>query len=348
MKLNKKYFLQLCCVLAPAFAFAQDIHFSQLTETPLLFNPAQAALQHKVQICANYKDQWKSVSNTAAYKTINVSADFSMSKKKSGNHLGLGLNFFSDKAGDGKMATTTGQICLSGVLLANKNNNISAGIYGGFGQRSLQFEKLYWDNQYDGMTFNSAISSGEPSTFSNHTYADFGAGIAWFFSNDHSTLSSNDQKTITAGLGIQHLNRPLYSYYGDNAAKLPVRFVQHATADIGVKNWGIILEPAYIVMIQSGHHEITGGLLVKYIMNEASKYTGRKKSAAFAIGAYYRYTDAFAIVTRCEFSNYSIGFSYDLNVSDLQTVSKTRGGFEISLRFVSPGRFNKAAVSFFN
>jgi type IX secretion system PorP/SprF family membrane protein len=348
MKANKKILLKLICFITPAIGFAQDIHFSQMTQTPLLLNPAMTSLTHKIQAIVNYKDQWRSVGKTTSYKTMNVSADFALMKKKTGNHIGLGVNFFSDKAGDGAMATTTGQLHLSGVLLAGSNSSISAGIYGGFGQRSLAYDKLYWDNQYDGMIYNAALSSGEPVTFSNHTYADLGVGLAWFYSDNHSTLSSNDQKTFTVGLSAQHLNKPIYSFYGSSADRLPIRFIQHATADIGVKNWSIILEPSYIVMMQTGHREVTAGMLVKYILNEASKYTGRKKAADVALGAYYRYNDAIALVTRYEFSNYSIGLSYDVNVSNFRTASKTKGGLEISLRFISPGQFDKATTKFFN
>jgi type IX secretion system PorP/SprF family membrane protein len=345
IKMKKLFLLPLPLFCLPLFSVAQDVHFSQMPETPLLLNPAEAALGHDVLAIINYKDQWKSISTTSAYKTFNVSGDFAFMKKPNGNHLGLGVDVFSDKAGDGAMATTTGQLHLSGVISANDNNSFSAGIYGGFGQRSLQYDKLYWDNQYDGMNYNSGLPSGEPATFANHTYVDFGAGLGWFYGKGHSTLSSNDQKTFNAGIALQHINQPSYSFYGDGGQKLPMRLVQHATADIGIKNWNVVLEPTYIVMIQGGHHEITAGMLFKYIMQDASKYTGRKKPAAFSLGGYYRYSDAFIIATRYEFSNYSIGMSYDLNLSNLKTASKSKGGFEISLRFMSPNPFGKTTTT---
>lgn len=56
---------------------------------------------------------------------------------------------------------------------------------------------------------------------------------------------------------------------------------------------------------------------------------------AFILGGYYRLGDAVVLATGYEFSGYRIGMSYDVNLSDLKTASKTRGGFEISLRFTS-------------
>lgn len=342
---NANYFSITAAVIClPLFSIAQDIHFSQLTQTPLLLNPAETALSHNVLAIINYKDQWQSISKTP-YRTFNVSGDMAFMKKKGGNHLGIGIDVFSDKAGDGAMGTTTGQLHLSGVLSANDNNLFSAGIYGGFGQRSLDYTKLNWDNQYIAGAYDASASSMEPSTFSNHSYADIGAGLAWFYGKGHNTISSNDAMTINAGFSLQHINRPAYSYYGATDQHLPMKFVAHGNADIGIKNYNLVLEPGYIVMIQGGHHELNAGALFKYVMQQASHYTGRKKPAAFVLGAYYRFGDAVNIETAYEFSAYRIGFSYDVNLSDLNVASKSRGGFEVSLRFMTPDPFGKGTTT---
>ncbi|CAN5891288.1 hypothetical protein BH11BAC7_BH11BAC7_06560 [soil metagenome] len=348
MKLNNYFslpkFIATSALLLPLLSSAQDIHFSQLTETPLLLNPAQTAMSHNVMAILNFKDQWKSVSNSP-YRTFNFCADYAYAKKSNGSHLGVGMNVFSDKAGDGAMGTTTGQLHLSGVLAADEKNLLSLGLYGGFGQRSLSYDKLYWDNQYDGSAYNAALGSGEPGTFGNHSYADFGAGLAWFYGKNHSTLSSKDAMTFNAGFSLQHINKPVYSFYGAGDQHLPMKFVAHGSADIGLKNKNVVLEPSYIVMIQGGHHEINAGMMFKYVMQEASHYTGRKKPAAFILGGYYRFGDAAVLVTGYEFSNYRIGLSYDINLSDLNTASKSRGGFELALKFIAPSPFGRGSTS---
>src|SRR5665213_174531 len=343
--MKKLFLLPLPLLLLPLFSFAQDVHFSQITETSLMLNPAEAALGHDVLAELNYKDQWRSISTSSAYKTFNVSTDFALLKKQNGNRIGLGVNVFSDKEGDAAMSTTTGNLHLSGVLAANDNNLFSVGIYGGFGQRSLQYNALDWDNQYDGQHYNSALPSGEPTTFANKNYLDMGAGAAWFFGKGHSNLSANDQRTFNIGFSVQHINQPSYSFYGYDAQKLPIKYVAHGTADIGLKNYNIVLEPSYLVMVQAGHHEINGGMLVKYILQDASKYTGRKQPSAFALGGYYRLNDAFIVATRYEMSNYSIGLSYDINMSDLKTASRAKGGCEVALRFMNPNPFGKTSSS---
>jgi type IX secretion system PorP/SprF family membrane protein len=331
----------------PLQSAAQDIHFSQLTQMPLLLNPANAGMTHDLMAVINYKDQWRSVS-TNPFKTFNVSADMAYNKKKNGSRLGVGLNVFSDKAGDGQMGTTTGQLHLSGVIALNDNSRLSAGIYGGFGQRSLTYDKLYWDNQYIGGSLDLSAPSMEPLTVANHTYADIGAGLAWYYGTGNNTISSNDAWNVTIGFAAQHLNKPVYTYYGNTDMRLPMKLIAHGNAEIGVKNYSLVLEPGYVVTIQGGHHEINTGMLVKYWMQEASVYTGRKKPAAIVLGGYYRFSDALNVVTAYEMYPFRLGLSYDINLSNLTTASHARGGFEVSLRFMLADDGKSKNKSFFN
>jgi type IX secretion system PorP/SprF family membrane protein len=333
--------------LLPLLSPGQDIHFSQLTETPLLVNPATAGLSHDVMAVINYRDQWKSVSSNP-FRTFNVSGDMSFMKKKSGSKMGFGLDVFSDKAGDSNMGTTTGQFHVSGVLAANDNNLFSAGLYGGFGQRSLSYDKLYWDNQYIGGALDPTAPSMEPMTYASRSYIDLGFGMAWFFGKGHATITSNDARNFTIGFAAQHLNQPVYSFYGNPDAKLPMKFIAHGNGDIGLKNYSLVLEPAYMILVQGGHHEINAGMLVKYWLQEASHFTGRKKASAFVLGGYYRFGDAFNIVSAFEINMMRIGLSYDVNLSDLTAASKARGGFEVSLRFMMISTGDNKNKSFFN
>lgn len=347
LKMKKTKLLLIAALVLPMFASAQDIHFSQLTQTPLLLNPANAGFTHDLAAIVNYKDQWRSVTANP-FKTFNVSVDAGFMKNKKGSKMGLGINVFSDKAGDGNMGTTTGQLHLSGIIALNDNSFMSVGLYGGFGQRSLSYDKLYWDNQYIMGQLDLTAPSFEPTTASNHTYADVGAGLAWTYGTGNNTISSNDAWNVTLGLSAQHLNKPVYSFYGNNDMRLPMKIVAHGNGEIGIKNYSLVLEPGYIVMIQGGHHEINAGLLVKYWLQEASVYTGRKKPAAFVLGGYYRFADALNVVAAYEMYPFRLGLSYDVNLSSLTGASQARGGLEISLRFMLVDDGKSKNKSFFN
>lgn len=336
MKTGKLFIAVL--MMAATTAAAQDIHFSHITETPLLLNPSQAGLGHDIRASVNYKDQWRSVVS-APYKTIYASADFALLQKQNGTHLGVGIDVFNDKAGDAAMTTTQGQIHVAGILGLNSSNLISVGLSAGYGMRSMNDANLMWGNQYDGQQYDASLNSGEPTTYSSFGYLDIGAGASWYFAAGNSTLSSKDARIFNVGFSVQHINKPAYSFYGESSNKLPMKIVAHGNASIGMKNTNLILEPSYYVAFQAGHEEFTPGIMCKYIIGQTSMYTDRKKSSAISFGGYFRVKDAFVPMIRYEFSNFAITTSYDINVSGLAAASRARGGFEVSIRFLTPNPF---------
>ena len=319
-------------------SFAQDIHFSQFDETYLQLNPADAGVQHDIRAVFNYKNQWQSVASP--YKTFDFSGDMRLLKSKK-NHIGIGIDFFSDKAGDANMATTQANFHLSGIIKLTNNSLLSGGLMAGYAQRSVNLGGLQWGNQYNGLAYDSSLPTGETSTTSSCSFADLGAGVEYSFSNSEMYISANDSRTVTIGASIFHPHQPAYTYYGDKSQKLFMKIALHGDASIGIKNTNVVLRPSYMILIQGPTKEITPGLTLQYILQEASKYTGNKKPMAISLGGYYRLQDAIIAVVKFEYANYAVGLSYDINVSGLTTVSKARGGFEVSLRFIAPSAFEK-------
>ncbi len=331
------------CGMSLVFGYsakAQDIHFSQFDETPLQLNPANAGVHHDVRVIANYKNQWKAVGSP--YKTFAMSADLKLLKSKK-HQLGLGVDFFSDKAGDADMASTQGNVSLSGIININKKSLISAGLMAGFAQRSMKGDNLTWGNQYNGMAYDGSLPTGETNTPGSFTYADFAAGAQFSYGTDEMYISANDARKVNIGVAVFHPQQPAYSFYGNKSDILHMKFVLHGDAAIGIKNTNLVLKPSYIIFKQGATQEITPGMSFQYILQEGSKYTSNKKPAALTIGGYYRLQDAAIAVVKFEYANYAIGFSYDINLSKLKTVTDTRGGFEISLRFITPGAFAKSS-----
>ncbi|MGZ4033459.1 MAG: PorP/SprF family type IX secretion system membrane protein [Bacteroidia bacterium] len=329
-------------IFISASSFAQDIHFSQFDETSLQLNPADAGVQHDVRVVTNYKNQWQTIGSP--YKTFALSADTKLLRSKK-NHLGLGIDFFSDKAGDAKMATTQVNLSLSGIVTLNEKSVLSGGLMTGIAQRSIDLTGLQWGNQYNGLSYDGSLPTGETTAPMSYSFVDLGAGVQYSYGTNEMYISANDARKVNLGVSVFHLHQPTYSFYGEKAQKLYTKIVLHGDAAIGVKNTNLVLKPSYMIFIQGPTKEITPGLAFQYILQEGSKYTGNKKPAAFTLGGYYRVQDAFIGTAKFEYSNYAIGLSYDVNLSKLKTVSKTRGGFEISLRFISPGAFGKRSTT---
>ena len=50
-------------------------------------------------------------------------------------------------------------------------------------------------------------------------------------------------------------------------------------------------------------------------------------------GTFLRWDDAIIPVVKLDYNRFSLGFSYDMNISQLRTASQARGGFEFSLTY---------------
>ncbi|HEU4718231.1 MAG TPA: PorP/SprF family type IX secretion system membrane protein [Bacteroidia bacterium] len=341
-----KKFFPFAVLLLAISAKAQDIHFSQFYMSPLTLNPALTGAQHDMQVNLNYKDQWQSVTNP--FRTSAVSFDMRTGKnKKSKGFLAFGANIFNDNAGDGKIATTQGNLSLAYHARIDDNNTFGGGLQAGFAQRSMNGGSLQWGTQFNGFNYDSSLPAQEPSgASSSFSYADFGAGLDWNHDNISGArnVTNNHDEKFNFGVSVFHLNRPAYSFYG-TGEKLYMRFVAHGSAILSLPNSNVAFVPGFMYARQGPQQEIYAGTLIRYVLGMDSKYTGFKQGAALSIGGFLRARDAIAVVTMLEFSHYSVGFSYDVNVSPLRTASSSRGGFEIALRFVSPNPFQPSGSS---
>lgn len=319
------------CLLQTISVFSQDIHFARFWMTPLLVNPAQAGAEHDVRAIINYRNQWNSVATP--YSTANVSYDMKIPKKKTGiGFSAAGINIFRDQSGNAKMKTLCGSIAYAYHVYLNRESTLGAGLYGGFAQRSINYSALQWMNQYDGTSYNAALPSGEQSGGAGLTYLDLGSGIHYEYGQDKIDFS--------AGAALFHANRPAYSFYGTEE-KLNMKMVGYTNALIRMNKSKFSLLPGLLYVKQGKSTELFLGTMVRYALNEKIN----SKGTAVALGAHYRNKDALVPVLMLEVAQFSIGFSYDANVSQLKTASNGRGGFEISLRFVQESFKSSASFS---
>ncbi len=56
-------------------------------------------------------------------------------------------------------------------------------------------------------------------------------------------------------------------------------------------------------------------------------------NVSLAVGAYYRWNDAIIPVVKLTMYKWTMGLSYDVNVSKLKSASQMRGGFELTASF---------------
>ncbi len=325
----------------------QDIHFSQFTMAPLTQNPAMAGALNNAEAYLNYKSQWKAVTNP--YKTYAVSAMARLGKpRKDKSFWAVGLNFFNDQSGDGKLTQTTGTFTLAYQIHLTRYHKLGLGLQAGFGQVKINTGDFQWGSQYvSGNGFDPSMATGENIQNPTFGYFDFGSGLVWSFNNTAGLVktSNNVFNKGCFGISVYHINQPNFSFI-NTGDKLHMKYVAHGQYLFSVNGSKVAINPGFMFYSQGTAKELFFGSMVRYNILPESKYSGFYKGAGAYLGAYMRAGDAIVISTMLELSQFAVGFSYDINTSSLRPASNGRGGFEISVRMTGQGPFANKVRSF--
>ena len=306
-------------ILATTGAQAQDIHFSHIHASPMALNPAMTGVfEGNVRLIGNYRNQWKSV--TADYKTFMFSADANLASPGGNSIIGLGAQVVNDVAGDLDYTTNASTFSFS-VMQAfddEKSHILAGGMSAGFVSTRFDPTKIVsYDNEplLDREGVNQA------------SYFDISAGLLWF-------MKMRQGNYFFVGASALHVNNPVVSFFNqDNPEILYRRVVFHGGANLSLNKQYTVI-PNFIFMAQGRHRELTMGSM---ILQE--NLTRRLVAATLMLGAWIRANslvgqvkaDAIIAALRLDYSNITLSFSYDINISSLSQISTGRGGPEFSL-----------------
>lgn len=320
-----RWHIFLFFVLAALTARSQDIHFSQFYETPLLRNPALAGIftgDYRVQ--AIFRDQWNSF--TDAYRTGSLNAEYKWPVGRQDDFFTTGLEIFYDKAGTAALETTELMPAINyhKSLSDQRPMYLSLGFMGGLVEKTLDLSKVTTNSQYNGAAYDPALPIGETILTPNVHYLDGSLGISF-----NTAFGEENHNTLYAGFAYHHLNRPKNSFYKNPTVELDPRIVVSA----GLKT--ILNDYSYFTFHsdfsrQGPAQEIIAGMLFSYKLGDdpdTYPYT-------VSLGGFFRWKDALIPVIRLETNALCVSLSYDVNTSQLNTVSYARGGFELSLSFI--------------
>lgn len=305
---------------------AQDIHFSQYYATPLTINPSYTgSFTGDYRAGLNYRQQWGSV--TVPYKTFDFYGDMSFNKAKyNRNYFSTGLCLVADRAGDGDLSVT--KVMGSGAyhfnLDGNKMHYLSLGLQAGFVQKSVDFSKFYFDNQWNDAGFDTGLPNGENYSAQKIGYADVQAGISYSY-------SGSDKFSFYSGIAEYHLTRPQDSFYGDDQNRLGVRPAANMGATIRITDQ-VFIYPSLMYMSEKKAHEFLAGSMLSYELNTASS------NLLFA-GFFARFGDAMIPAIGYQYEHWRAFINYDVNTSSLKAASGGKGAFELS--FVYTGWYKK-------
>lgn len=323
-----KHFLRCCLLLAvmlmPFIAPAQDIHFSQFYELPMLRNPALAGIFNgNFRVTAAYRNQWQSV--TVPYRTMGLGAECKVLRGLgTGDFITAGIQATNDVAGDSKLQRTQllPVINYHKLLNEDKSTFLSAAFMAGPVSERFDVSKLQFDDQFINGSYSASNPTRQQFNATGLTYPDASVGVSF------KTLVA-EGVNMYVGTALFHINEPKIAFTNAYDVHLNRKWVVNGGLSAYVNEVdNLVLYADYF--IQGGNRLLQGGGLYTHAFDESDD----NATLSIAIGATYRWKDALAPIIKLYTHNLGIGISYDVNISQLTTASQFRGGFELSLSYI--------------
>lgn len=333
-----------------ASTFAQDKHFTQYFAAPMTINPAlTGAFQGKYRIGVVRREQWRQALSSP-YNTfagaVDVRFNTSYKQRKFDDAIGIGILFFNDEVDDIGFRTT--QMALSAAyhkaLDQHGAHYLTLGLQLATNQRSINYENLTFEDQYDG-TNGYSLPTGEGLPENNFAYSDVGLGLNY-------TFSPTRRMTFYLGAAMHHVFEPNVSFLAanpDTQVSIPEednlhrKYSGQLTARFPIAE-KIYLTPRVLFSLQGPHLEINAGTNIRFAVGDYNPF-------ALYIGGWIRPVknatqdfsfDALVGMIGIEYSNLLFGFSYDLDIGDLSLAASPRSSFEISIAYL--GNFENEEI----
>lgn len=309
-------------------ASAQDLHFSQYFNSPLLVNPANTGFipdgDHRLGI--NYRNQWANIGNP--YKTFSVFGDKQVFGERFENGwLGIGGALLRDVAGTGNLTTTRAFGSVAYHQAIGLGSLISAGFNVGWVNKRVDFTKLTFDNQWTGKFFDITAPSGEPFVTNQVNYFSLQAGLNYAYYPNENTY-------LNAGFSASNINRPKESFFTDGLVdtRIATRLTTFLNGSFRTGDAWIVNPNVYVSNQGTAWEVVAGGT--------AQRDLGGNGNTQLIMGAYYRVKDAVIPVIGVQQSGYKFTFSYDATSSALRNFNQSRGAYEMSI--VKQGLIDKS------
>ncbi len=315
---------------------AQSIHLSQYYNAPPLINAANTGLMpdHDYRLGLNYRNQWSAL--PVPFNTYAAWGDFKIGGNKENEHnnwLGLGLGLYKDKAGDGQLKLSQFQGNVAYHLQMGPTFLLSMGLTASTVSRSVNYDLLTYDAQWDGFAFNSGLPSGEKVGIIRGGYYTVGAGINFSF-------FPNENMYVKLGGGAVNINNPVETFYAGGKNTVALR--PSGNLDVLIRTGSVlIVNPSLYYTQQSGAQEITAGALVRTILS------GGKAGSTpiqLILGGFYRIADAAVGAAGLEVGPVQFMVSYDATLSSLAPYNSSYGALEFSLIYQNDYGKNKQSA----
>jgi len=325
MKRKNKYIVSLLLwFIITGNLMGQDFHLSQYDASPLYLNPAMTGMFNgKYRIHGHYRNQWSSV--TTPFTTSSISFDMPYNK------LGFGGIILNNRAGEGNynVLKAVGSLGYCNHMDSAGFHNISAGLQVGLIHKSINIDKLIFHNQYtytNSGGFDPDLPTGENLANTSLIIPEFTASLLYFYSNSSAKINP------FIGFTVFHLTEPNETFYS-NENNLPRRFVTHLGTKLNLSD-KIQVSPMLLYMSQGNVSEIDLSFVANFLLVDHDAWIFFGPTYRLFKFNHFTSNDALVFLGGLKYGNFTYRLSYDINISNLNSISKGRGGFELSITYL--------------
>lgn len=282
-------------------ANAQDPEFSQFYATPVYTNPAMAGTGEcngGGRATINYRNQWPSLPGTFVTTVFSYDQHFD----KIGG--GFGILALRDQAGEGLLTSTSIAAIYSYQLRVSKNFTMRFGLQGKYGQRSIDWKRLRFEDQIDASQ-GFVNPTSEPYIGDAINYVDFAAGMVGY------------TEDFYFGAAVHNLIEPTQSFYDDPESVIPRRYTVHSGVVIPLDKRRVpksTISPNALFMLQEKFTQMNLG----FYINKGPLVTGLWFRQTFGK---FNNPDAIMLLAGFRKDRFKFGYSVDLTVSQARSAA---------------------------
>ena len=329
MKILKHLLIYSLLLLTTSVLYAQDIHWTQFTMSPLTLNPAFTGdFEGTFRIGGIYRDQYNFVRGRnpggKGFRTPSFFVDVPIIMLRKRDWVSAGIVAYADKAGTGGL--TNSGFLASGSYHLSLDKKLTRYLVAGvqFGSVGREIK----DSQ--DLTFADNILNGTPGATSidfnkipedGQSYSVVNIGLMY--------RAAVDKKTdLNVGLAVSYITRPDggITTAGPTAGsfKRPLKTTVHGQLERQV-NDNLTIYPAFIFQNSAGVNEIA----IQAMGGYGLKFKDLDLQAKAGLG--YRVGDAVQVLLGANYDDWQFGLAYDLTASGLTSSNSARGGFELAI-----------------
>ncbi len=316
---TKLYLLPLIFSIFGFHVNAQDLHFSDYQDIPILLNPALTAdFDAKYKSSVNYRAQGKAFAD--AYSSAVFV--FEMPLQLSDQQIGIGAFAVNDQSNNNVLIVNKIGLSVSYFLKVSEKSYLHGGFQGAFVQKSLDFSKLTLPDRFDYQTgmFDSDVPTADIFASYSERFGVLNSGTAWTY--------FGAKQSVKLGVSLLYINRPEDSFL--KIYQLPMRTNLHAEYARRVSD-AYVLRVTSVYAFQSLASELLFGVTGGKVLNSSTR--SKLYAGLFFRGGFKRTQDAGIAKIGYSYEGFDVSISQDINISAERKVGLKSTATELNLSF---------------